>query len=225
VLIICSSVKGGSGTSVVAASLAIAALHLRAEASVLVVDLDGDQPAVLGLPEPERGLTEWSSGCDGLRFDDIIERHDRMQLVGRGRGNHRGATHESDPRFDERLGEELVRASADGRTVVVDAGRWSHDIVPDDASALRLLVVQPCYLALRRVVEARPRVDGLVVITPPDRVLTVNDVATVAERPVLARVPLHPDVSRRVDAGLLRSRPPRPIDQPLTSLLVAASRS
>ena len=57
-LITCWSSKGGSGTTVVAAALA----HLlAAEADgALLVDLGGDLPAALGLPEPHEGLTGWS---------------------------------------------------------------------------------------------------------------------------------------------------------------------
>ena len=58
-LFICSSVKGGSGTSVVAASLAVTALLVHPDSTSLIVDLAGDQPAVLGLPEPGHGLTHW----------------------------------------------------------------------------------------------------------------------------------------------------------------------
>ena len=44
---VCWSVKGGSGTTVVAATLA-----LSCPTASLLVDLDGELPAVLGLPEP-----------------------------------------------------------------------------------------------------------------------------------------------------------------------------
>ena len=52
---ICWSAKGGSGTTVVAAALALAG---RAES--LLVDLDGELPAVLGLPEPaDKASADW----------------------------------------------------------------------------------------------------------------------------------------------------------------------
>ncbi|HYN32443.1 MAG TPA: hypothetical protein VES40_07450, partial [Ilumatobacteraceae bacterium] len=52
---LCWAAKGGSGTTVVAASLALNSTHPS-----LLVDLDGEIPAVLGLPEPDRpGVAEW----------------------------------------------------------------------------------------------------------------------------------------------------------------------
>lgn len=219
-LVICSSVKGGSGTSVVAASLAVTALLVHPDSTSLIVDLAGDQPAVLGLPEPEHGLTDWMSHRSDLRFHDLVESHDRLGVVGRGRGHLPAAGHE----MWGHLRDELLERSRRGDTVVVDVGRG---MLPGDFDdhALRLLVVQPCYVALKRFVENRPDVDGTVVVCPPDRVLTVSDVATVTELPVLAQIPMHPDVARRVDAGLLRSRLPRIIHLPLAALLSKTTRS
>ena len=52
---LCWAAKGGSGTTVVAAALA-----LTSPRPSLLVDLDGEIPAVLGLPEPDRpGVAEW----------------------------------------------------------------------------------------------------------------------------------------------------------------------
>ena len=52
---LCWAAKGGSGTTVVAAALA-----RTSELPSLLVDLDGELPAVLGLPEPDRpGVAEW----------------------------------------------------------------------------------------------------------------------------------------------------------------------
>ena len=51
------SPKGGSGTSVIAAA---AALVLARETDARIVDLSGDQPAVLGLAhDPVPGLLDW----------------------------------------------------------------------------------------------------------------------------------------------------------------------
>src|SRR4051794_3138419 len=70
-LIACWSVKGGSGTSVVAASLAL--LLSDSDQGAVLADLDGDLPAVLGLPTPSGpGLGDWLDAgpdvpVDGLR--------------------------------------------------------------------------------------------------------------------------------------------------------------
>lgn len=61
----CWSVKGGSGTTVVAVSLALM-LAKSAPEGVLLVDLGGDVPAVLGMSEPSGpGVAEWlAAGAD-----------------------------------------------------------------------------------------------------------------------------------------------------------------
>ena len=56
-LTVCWSAKGGSGTTCVAAALA-----LSSTADSLLVDLDGELPAALGVPEPSgQGLSDWFS--------------------------------------------------------------------------------------------------------------------------------------------------------------------
>jgi len=61
-LVACWSVKGGVGTTVVAASLALL-LARRVGPGVVLADLAGDGPAVLGLPEPDSpGLAGWLAG-------------------------------------------------------------------------------------------------------------------------------------------------------------------
>ena len=58
------SVKGGSGTSVVSAGLAT--LLTQRGREVLLVDLAGDQPALLGIPEPTGpGVGDWMGSPDG----------------------------------------------------------------------------------------------------------------------------------------------------------------
>src|SRR6185437_6313563 len=75
VLVCFWSPKGGSGTSVVAAT---AALVLAREGAARVADLAGDLPAVLGLAsDPDLGLRDWlragpeapSEGLDRLEVD------------------------------------------------------------------------------------------------------------------------------------------------------------
>ena len=58
-MIVCWSVKGGSGTTVVASTLAL--VHAaQSSRGALIVDLAGDVPAVLGLAEPTGiGASEW----------------------------------------------------------------------------------------------------------------------------------------------------------------------
>src|SRR5260221_2401430 len=58
VLIACWSPKGGAGTTVVSAALAL--ILARDSGAALAADLTGDLPTVLGLAEPAGpGLAEW----------------------------------------------------------------------------------------------------------------------------------------------------------------------
>ena len=81
-LIILSSPKGGSGTSVVAASLAIAS---SSSTPTLLVDLAEDQAAIMGLPEPPVGLSDWVNGMTHHDFEEIlITCNDNLQLAPSG---------------------------------------------------------------------------------------------------------------------------------------------
>ena len=56
-MFLCWSAKGGSGTTVVAAALA---LVLSQRHPTLLIDLGGDSPAALGIAEPHGpGLADW----------------------------------------------------------------------------------------------------------------------------------------------------------------------
>ena len=62
---VCWSPKGGSGTTVVAASLAL--VLAQREGGALLVDLAGDVPAALGMPEPSgQGAVDWLAAPDRL---------------------------------------------------------------------------------------------------------------------------------------------------------------
>jgi len=195
VLITCWSSKGGSGTTVVAAALA----HLlAAEASgALLVDLGGDLPAALGLPEPYQGLTGWVEGGDLNRL--AVEAGPDLRLLPRGPG----------PLAD---GSGLAAALAGQGAVVVDAGVLTAGGLGLElalAATTSLLVVRPCFLALRRAVAAPLRPSGVVLVEEPHRALGRSDVEAALGIPVVAVVPWDPAVARRVDAGLLGTSLPR----------------
>ena len=151
-LITCWSAKGGVGTTVVAASLALS-LADAATGGVLLADLAGDLPAVLGVPEPEGpGLAGWLGAGPGVPADALARLERR---VGPGVGLHaRGAGGLATDRAEVLAG----LLAADPRPVVADCGR----LEPDGAAALvaggatrSLLVTRPCFLALRRATTAR----------------------------------------------------------------------
>ena len=112
----CWSPKGGVGTSVVAATLA-----LRTAASgvdCLLVDLDGDQPAVLGAPPPSGpGVTDWLAAGDDVPVDALGQLEtpvvERLALLARGDGP------EGD---DDRLSVMAEVLATVRRTVGIDAG-------------------------------------------------------------------------------------------------------
>ena len=63
-MIVCWSVKGGNGTTVVAAALALV-LAQRHEAGARLIDMSGDTPSALGMSEPaSEGIAEWLSAAD-----------------------------------------------------------------------------------------------------------------------------------------------------------------
>src|SRR3954453_14437028 len=66
----CWSVKGGSGTTVVSAGLA---LQLAATGrDVVLVDMAGDLPAALGIHEPDGpGLADWLGAASGVGGDAL----------------------------------------------------------------------------------------------------------------------------------------------------------
>jgi cellulose biosynthesis protein BcsQ len=201
-LIACWSVKGGSGTSVVAASLA---LQLARSGDTTLVDLGGDAPAILGLPEPDGpGVAEWLAAGDvdaGGLSRVSVEAAPGVRLVPLGRSP-----------LPEGGGERLAAALAGPSRVVIDCG---SRITPGPglgvaaAATVSLLIVRPCYLALRRAIAAPLRPSGVVLIDEGERSLGQTDVAEVLGVPVRAVLPWDPRVARAVDAGLLVARMPR----------------
>ena len=194
---ICRSPKGGVGTSVVAAALAL--LSARGGTDTLLVDLAGDQADLLGVTPPELGVSDWLSGTD-VPLDGLsaleLEAAPHLRLLTRGSA----ATIE---RLDVLAG---VCASA-RRAVVVDAG-VAADVHWAGGQADEIVVVRACYLALRRA-GALPSTSRLVVIEEPGRALRAADVAAALGVPVWCRLTLDPAVARSVDAGLLGARLPR----------------
>jgi MinD superfamily P-loop ATPase len=196
----CWSAKGGSGVSVVSTALAMCAS--RATQTVLV-DLCGDLPAVLGIAEPDGpGVAEWSR--DGRTLAGIVDVTPSLRLVARGRGPLRRLRSEA---LGELADEVVVDAGClTDRSCSTDAGDPLVDVA---ARAERsLLVVRPCYLALRRAAQMSLRPHGVVVVTEPGRALHAHDVASVVGAPVIAELPFDPAIARAVDAGLLVSRCP-----------------
>ncbi len=207
-LVVCWSPKGGSGTSVVATGLAIVDSRSksarRVETRTVIVDLAGDIPAILGIEDPLVGMAEWI--CDPTAFDTrtlIVEHETELGILPRGRA----ALPESRSGTWSRLAVELANLSNSGFTIVVDAGRGPIPRELETVADHEYVVVRPCYLALRRARLIDHSSDAVIVVTEPDRVLKPVDIARVLDLPIAATLDISADIARRVDAGIITSRP------------------
>ena len=211
-LIACWSAKGGSGTTVV--SVALAGMLARPSSTgALLADLGGDVPAVLGMAEPTGpGLGEWLASGAEVPADALT----RLEVA--GPSNLRllpaGAGAPAAPGRAEVLAAVLA---ADPRPVVADCGSGPSGpgLAVAAAASASLLVLRPCYLSLRRALQAPMRPSGVILVSEPGRSLGRSDVEDVLGVPVRAVVGIDPAVARAVDAGLLATRLPRGLERAL----------
>lgn len=218
-LVIMSSVKGGVGTSVTSAALALLLSRDTSRTTYLVDIGGGDQPDILGLPAISDGLGTWLSAPDRRLSDLAVGVTDTLRLVPTG---DRPFPAKSSWMAPLALALDDLRSTAN---VVVDAGQLDTTDHLDPLADRRLMVMRPCYVALRHVVTAVNRWNGLVLVRPPDRVLTTRDVASVCDMPLAAEITMTPDVSRAVDAGVLRSRLPSGLMRSLMPIIDGRPRS
>lgn len=196
---LCWAAKGGSGTTVTTAARALAGTD-----PTLLVDLAGDLPAVLGLPEPDGpGVHDWlRSDAPGDRLTALeLGIDDRLALLPSGR---------RDPFTAGRWAELAAQLHAERRAVVVDAGTATPHRELVAVADHAWLVTRPCYLALRAAVRQACRPTGIVLVDEPGRALSDTDVEAALGAPVVATVLLDPAVARAVDSGLLLARLPAP---------------
>jgi hypothetical protein len=201
----CWSAKGGSGTTVIVASLGLCALS-----PVTLIDLAGDLPAVLGIAEPAGpGILEWLlSEAPIERLSDItIKVTDGVDLIPAGRGDR----HIPSSRWPELLNA----LTTDNHRVIIDAGTGQPPTAAHNLVDRSLLVTRACYLALRRVVASPIRPTGIILVNEPGRALRDVDVEAAVGAPLLATVSLDVQIARSVDAGLMAARLPRMIRRDL----------
>ncbi len=141
--------KGGVGTSVVAAGLALGTAASGVDC--LLVDLGGDQPSILGVPASGGpGVGDWLAAGPDVPVDALAELEspvtDRLSLLhlGDGAGLVKG----------ERLEVLAAVLAGSSRPVVVDAGVTAAAGLWWSGRGESLLVLRPCYLGLRRVGRA-----------------------------------------------------------------------
>lgn len=217
-MFLCWSAKGGSGTTVVSAALSLVLSHQR---PTLLVDLAGDAPAALGLPEPAGpGLGDWlaSPTADATAlFRLAVPATDTLLVLPHGSTPvDRGS-----PRF-QALAAALTEHGR-GHAVVIDAGTGTPPAELFAAAGQRLIVTRPCYLSLRRAVASGLQPTGIVLVGEPGRALQCRDVERALHAPVVAEVEYDPSVARSVDAGLLASRLPRSLAHSLSPSTKAAA--
>lgn len=211
------SVKGGVGTSVVAAATAIRLASEDRETTL--VDLTGDQPALLGMvagaAPSEPGIGDWVAAGDGVAADAIGR---LLEDVAPGLRLLRDGTQPA-----------LVDQTADGENrrsrlvlalemlarigpVVVDAGLDPFELRSDLAASHRpVCVLRSCYLALNRAQRTSGPYDWVVLVEEPGRALRVRDVAAAVGASSVKRVAWDPRVARSVDAGTIVSMLPPPL--------------
>lgn len=204
-MLVCWSVGGGVGTSVVVAGLGLAAV--RAGGRGLVLDFGGDQPALFGAPPPTGpGLADWLRAAPDVDAGALVrlavELVPGLAVVPRGHGDLAPA----------RVGVLTSGLADDDRFVVADAGCPAAGSAGERlvAEAQRtLLVTRACPLALRRIEDLVAAPTGVVVVRDRRRSVTWHDVAAASGAPVLAELEIDPAVAAAVDAGLGRRPLPR----------------
>jgi len=218
-LTLCWAVKGGSGTTVVAAALA-----LTSEPPVILLDLAGDQPAVLGLPEPTGpGVCDWlASDAPASHLADLaIDVAHGVRLIPRGRPDHdhrwrhATSTTDDDPVRLQRWDELIAALTAERTHLIVDVGTAQPPEVLNESAERSLLVTRACYLSLRRAVNCTMRPTGVVLVSEAGRALRANDVEAALNADIVAEISVDPAVARAVDAGLLAARLPRALRRDL----------
>lgn len=209
-LVACWSVKGGVGTTVVAASLALLRAR-RGGPGIVLADLAGDGAAVLGLPEPDGpGLAGWLAAGDDVPADGLarleVQASPSLALLPRGRG----------PLVPDRAPVLASLLDRGPRPVVIDCGTTERVAAAVVGGAHRsILVIRPCFLALRRAMASPLRPSEVVVIREPGRALSGHDVESAVGAPVRVEIETDPAVARAVDSGLMAGRLPRSLERGL----------
>lgn len=208
--IVVTAAKGGVGTSVTAAGLAVLSAERR---PTLLVDLAGDQLMLFGRQRASTELGRWLDG--GERHPDSLV---RLETEIAGQLSVLAASDDVSHVPLSRLRTLGQLLALERRCVVVDAGTTAPALDAFGSVATRTYqVVRPCYLALRAA-ERRPVPDGLVLVNERGRVLGRRDVADALGAPVVVEVWRDPAVARAVDAGLFGARRLRSL-RPLEALL------
>jgi len=204
-IVVCRSPKGGSGTTITSAALAmmLAAQH---RGGGYIVDLAGELAPALGIPDPPD--THPVDVNASLKLLSFAPREFRTTV------EHNW----------EEIANQLLAYDA---PVVIDAGTTELNEHLEKIANRTFLVLRPCYLALRKASNKMShgylRSDGIIVLEETGRALTPTDISTVLKTPIVATIKVDPSVSRAVDAGLLSSRIPAALNEGLSALVETLS--
>ena len=218
------SPKGGSGTSTVAAGTAIRLATEGEDREVVLVDLAGDQPALLGLTTTDvldtPGISDWvESKARRDVLDRLIEKvAPDLGLVRLGTRSPIGIGTTPTGTRGRRLITAIKALARPDRVVVVDAGLDLHQYrahIP----GVPVCVVRPCYLALSRGQRVPGPYERVVVIQEPQRALRARDVAASLGAREVETVAWDPRVGRSVDAGTIVAMLPPPLRRGLDGVV------
>ena len=220
--------KGGIGTSVVAACLALELAQREprdAQQGIVLVDFCGDQPDILGVEVGDRhGVVDWLTSSEPVEVQALesllIPVCPGLSLLPAGRTELTNGVRSIDP---GRIAE-LVTGLGGHATAIGDLGVIGNEpTFPraqiGAASNRRTLLVRPCYLALRRAARVPISFDSLIEVYEDGRALRTLDVEAVMGLAVSARVRVDPAIARAVDSGTLVSKRPRALRRFIADLL------
>ena len=204
-IVVCRSPKGGSGTTITSAALAmmLAAQH---RGGGFIVDLAGELAPALGIPDPPD--TQPVDVNASLKLLSFAPRELRTPV------EHNW----------KEVANQLLSYDA---PVVIDVGTGELNESFERIANRTFLVLRPCYLALRKASNKMShgylRSDGIIVLEEAGRALTPTDISTVLKTPIVSTIKVDPSVSRAVDAGLLSSRIPAALNEGLRALVEVLS--
>lgn len=176
-----------------------------------IADLCGDVPVVMGVEADASspGLRQWLAAAPTVSANGLsrlmVDVMPGLRLLPRGPLAVRS------PDVEVQAGR--LRESHVGQPLIVDAGVVGPErqvaAVLEKAATTSILVIRPCYLAVKRVAELEHRADGFVLVEESGRCFDARDISDALGVEHLATLRWDPTVARAVDAGRTKSRPPR----------------
>lgn len=180
-----SSAKGGVGVTTTACVSAVIASQWG---KVLVMDLadNKDTPACMGFPQ----------------FPVLIPNDGAFSEAGDNITLFR-------PWYDTRtVGGTIAIPDGNWNVVIIDAGttgqRDTYTYNGEVVSAERVVCVENCYMALRNTLNGK-KIDTLVLMFDPSRVLTLGDVEAITNKRAIVNM-RNESLPRVTDAGTIRER-------------------